>query len=29
VRQAIVETLRDELGRYRIDFKEDNKPESI
>jgi hypothetical protein len=28
VRQTIVETLRDELTRYRVDFKEDNKPES-
>ena len=28
VRQTIVETLRDELARYRVDFKEDNKPES-
>jgi hypothetical protein len=28
VRQTIVDTLRDELARYRVDFKED-KPESI
>jgi hypothetical protein len=30
VRQTIVNTLSEELGRYRLqDFKEDNKPESI